>query len=355
MMARPLNSREIDALPNILDVVERISVRENSLILPEVSRVPSSPYFDEGRYNFVSESHDRNIVRLMPTSQSPFTFYRGQSIFHDRCLPSLYRATPSRSEIASNRIKTCEFVRLLCTHPVFNGVRRNLQVDYIALAQHYGLNTEYLDITNSKWVAAFFASTRYDQNTDTYSPVGREFHNGYGVMYISKDIVKCDLRDRFFERNGTIGYQYFERPTKQSSFGYRMEAGEDFNESPYFDKVLFRHDVDASTIVFNMSYRQNRFIPKDTLSKLARQISSSSEVTRAALSMCREWFYPNEPTDFIDDVCAGKKWRIREDNTPIVQFSQEELEEDWRSWNEFGREDLNSRILPIIPIAKIKI
>lgn len=347
---------DIDALPTILDVVERISSIENSLTLPNVSQIPSSGYFDEGRYCYVSERQDRSIARLMPMSQSPFRFYRGQSRYHDPCVPSLYRPKkngelPSEEDIAANRIKICEFALLLSTHPVFSEVAHNLLVDPVALSQHYGLTTEYLDITNSKWVAAFFACTGYDYETDTYYPVGRDYGEGYGVMYISKGFEDGKVMEEFFDKNGVIGYQFFARPTKQSSFGFRMEIGEDFNESPYFEKVFFRHDQAASNLVFEMSYRQNRFIPKDSLSQLSRRIAESKVMTRAALSLCLSMYYPDREPAFLERVCAEYGWSVRED--PIVSFSPDELDDDWKRWNEFGREELQSRILPFFPITTV--
>lgn len=80
---------EIEALPTILDVVEEISAMENKLVLPFVSQIPSPEHLDEGRYSFVSERTNRSIVRLMPMSQSPFRYYRGQSRYHDPCQPTL--------------------------------------------------------------------------------------------------------------------------------------------------------------------------------------------------------------------------------------------------------------------------
>ena len=342
---------EIDALPTILDVVEMISAKENEQILPMVTQIPSSDYYDEGRFNFVSEEKDRNAVHLMPTSQSPFTYYRGQSRYYEPCLPSLFRRDkngqlPSEVEIAYNRLKICEFSLLLDTHPVFREVCRNTLVNYVTIAQHYGLTTEYLDITNSKWVAAFFAATGYDASTDTYYPVGRDYAEGFGVMYIA-DLDMVDMNEEYFEKNGVIGFQYFARPTKQSSFGYKMGKGEDFNASPYFKKVFFRHDLEASTIVYDMSYKQNRFIPRDTLSILARIIAESKEVTRWAHYRCWENFYSDREPSFLDDVCAAKGLRIREDNELVAQFSNEELAADWKAWNEYGRADIESRILPV--------
>lgn len=356
-----LSQAEIDALPTILDVVERISKMENDMLLRNGATVfPGNAFQDEGRYAFVSETWNRNVVRLMPVSPTPYTYYRGQSIFYEQCQPSLFRRNaegkmPSEVDIAYNRIKICEFELLLATHPVFCELSHNISVNPVALAQHYGLTTEYLDITNSKWVAAFFASTRYDYDTDTYHPVDRDYGDGYGVMYISKPYENGDAKDEFFAKNVVIGYQYFERPTKQSSFGYKMLSGENFNESPYFERVFFRHDLAASQIVFDMSYKQKRFIPKDSLSRLARQIAESNEVTRRALERCIQMCYWDKDMTYLEEVCAAKEVTIREDNRPVAEFSQEELVKDWEEWNKFGRADLGSRILPISAMATVKL
>lgn len=356
-----LKQEEIDALPTILDVVERISKMENDALLRSgVTIFPGDAFRDEGRYSFVSEKWDRNVVRLMPMSQTPYTFYRGQSRYYEQCLPSLFRKKangehPTEVDIAYNRLKICEFELLLATHPVFCELSNNISVNPVALAQHYGLTTEYLDITNSKWVAAFFASTWYDNNTDTYHPVGRDFCEGYGVMYISKPYGETGINEDFFEKNGVIGYQYFDRPTKQSSFGYRMQPGEDFNDSPYFEKIFFRHDMEASQIVYDMSYKQHRFIPNDSLSKLARQIAESKEITRRAHYLCWERFFSDKEPKFLDDVCKAKGLVIREYNEPVARFTEEELAADWKAWNEYGRTDLQSRILPPVVVTTLNL
>ena len=351
---------EIDALPTILDVVERISAIENKLALPFVGQIPSPEHLDEGRFTFVSERSNRNAVHLMPTSQSPFRYYRGQSVYYTPCVPTIFRGKkkgvpPTDEEIAANLIKVCEFVLLLRTHPVYCVVSQNAMVNSVALAQHYGLATEYLDITNSKWVAAFFASTGYDWETDTYYPVGRDYKDGFGVMYISKDFDMQHQPDEFYEQNTVIGYQYFDRPSKQSSFGYGLSIGEDFNDLPYFDKVFFRHDIEASTIVFDMSYRQKRFIPQDSLSKLARKIAVSKEVTRNAVELCRQHYCADRPRSFLDEVCARNGWMIREDNAPIVKFEEAEIAADWKEWMEFGKADIEARTLPIRPITTVTV
>lgn len=113
MSRPPTTKEEIDALPTILEVVEQISSYENQLLLPSVGQIPTSVFYDEGKYFYVSDKNNRNIVRLMPLSQSPFRFYRGQSYYYEHCIPSLYRANhldelSMEENIIANRIKTSE-------------------------------------------------------------------------------------------------------------------------------------------------------------------------------------------------------------------------------------------------------
>ena len=155
----------------------------------------------------------------------------------------------------------------------------------------------------------------------------------------------------FFDKNKVFGYHYFDRPTRQSSFGFHMQPSEDFNQSPYFDKFFFRHDDTASEVVFNMSYRQRRFIPKDSLSVLTRGIVDSLFIPRRAVEMCRAFFFPDKPISYLEDVCLKKGITIREDNKLSASFDQEELQSAILRWESFEKEDLRIRCLPVQPVS----
>ena len=58
---------------------------------------------------------------------------------------------------------------------------------------------------------------------------------------------------------------------------------------------------------------------------------------------------------YLEEVCAGKGLVVREDNEPVARFDKEELEADWKAWNEYGRADLQMRILPTRVVTELKV
>lgn len=178
---------EISKLPTIIDVLERLSQKENNIHLNQKSII-SSDLDDIGRYIVVRDGKNNDFIRLMSTPIRA-TYYRGQNTFFPYCRPTLFRGL-SIDDIAIQRVKSYEFHRLLFSHPIIQEFeRQKIVVDYCSIAQHYGFATNVLDITKDKWVAAFFAATFYDKTTNTYIPTDESFENGYGVIYVSKECL----------------------------------------------------------------------------------------------------------------------------------------------------------------------
>lgn len=88
----------------------------------------------------------------------PFLF-RGQTKDFGKCLPSLYREEDKQTApyLFLERLREVEFTELIKKHPVVKGFfdRHHFTVDFIGLAQHYGLKTDVLDLTNDLDVALF--------------------------------------------------------------------------------------------------------------------------------------------------------------------------------------------------------
>lgn len=345
----------VSSLPTIVDVVESLSKMEVDESIRNVG--PSVFRMDVDTYNVVTREEGKNIPMLFPNSTSSATFYRGQNKFWNKCVPTLYRNNNASSydHKLINQIKMAEFFSVVLSHPVVMDFTSNFYLDLTAIAQHYGFSTDYLDITNNKWVAAFFACTQYVNGQ--YIPVDKDFGDGVGVMYASFPPMLFRLappsRD-FFNRLNVIGFQYFQRPSKQNSFFYKLGDGENFNDVKWFYKIKFRHDINASKIIFNMSYKQQRFYPDDTTSVIANAILSESyEISWKSVDFAKKHWGINMSDDEIEKVLLRNNIPWHKRNETNIMYDSEQIKNDWDEWNRFGRNDLIRRINPIIPVASL--
>lgn len=347
---RNLTDAQIRELPTIVDVLEHLSAIENKNLSGDPYGNQFFRMYEEGSYQPVSHPKNREIPMLMPTSQLPFTYMRGQSAYYSPCKPSLCRLTEGMSQEDKNviaHIQLWEFYSVICNHPVIKEILHQWYVDSIALGQHYGFWTNYMDITNSKWVAAFFATTNYDSKTDVYTPKD----NGIGIMYVSK---QTETQKREFEEKVlSIGYQYFIRPSRQSSFGYIMQPNEDFDTDPSFERFVFRQDAVASKMVFEMSYKQQRYFPIDSLSDVARQIRKNDyELSEVCIEEAIKAYQLPITAEQAKTVLVRNGYHFHEGKNLCVSYPREKALEEWKLWNEGGRATFWNRVLPVIPFLK---
>lgn len=333
----------VPSLPTIVDVVESLSKME----VDESIRNVGCSFFrmDVDTYNVVTREEGKNIPMLFPNSTSPMTFYRGQNKFWDNCAPSLYRINNASFEEHKliNQIKMAEFFSIILSHPVVMEFSCFYYFDLIAIAQHYGFLTDYLDITNNKWVAAFFACT---QNVNgQYFPVDKDFGDGVGVMYVSIPIALAFTNKELRNRFNVIGFQYFQRPSKQNAFFYKLEKGENFNDVNWFYKIKFRHDINASKIVYDMSYKQQRFLPDDPTSVIANTILNESyEISWKSVDFAKKHWGINMSDDEIEKVLSRNNIPWHKRNATNIMYDSEQIRKDLDEWIRFGRNDLLRRI-----------
>lgn len=350
-----LSKAQIQDLPTVLDIVEYVSKFENKEALRTLDAVAEWLRMNRnGYYSWASDSLNAYNAKLMPLSQTPFLFMRGQSVYRNPCSPSLYRTkSVAQDEYETiQRIRIAEFLTVCDTHPVITELRTFCKIEDLAIAQHYGFLTECLDITNNKWVAVFFASTQYDEENDSYTPVETGYDNGYGVFYISKrDDVKIlfDLVNKI----DALGFQYFARPSSQNSWVYRMKRDENFNEISTFDKIFFRHDTEASKFIYEYSFRQQRFSPKDKLFEIAKEIRKPEyEFSNKAITRCKT-LGVNKSEEEIKLILQKYHIGFSGNDDTLARFPKEVIDKEWKEWNEYGRENLKRHILPIPPIFPI--
>jgi hypothetical protein len=140
---------------------------------------------------------------------------------------------------------------------------RGVYLDEMAVAQHYGLPTGYIDLTQSFEVASFFACCRYDTASKSWTPVGE----GEGVVYT---IDWRTIPSSHFIR--PINLQFFPRPSEQWGWTCELRLGEDFDKRPFVRKFVFKHNWAASQRILAKFSQGRDLFPADPLSELADKV-----------------------------------------------------------------------------------
>lgn len=170
-----------------------------------------------------------NWVVASPIPINPL--FRGQNAYYEKCFPSLYRKEWSEPEELERLVQMEDFKSILDDNPEIQElIYSGLKVNYEGLAQHYGIETNIIDLTNSFGVAAFFATSDYDNLTGLYKPI-EETHR-QGIIYF----IQLGLFDNLEQGSGEedyciwpIGMEALPRPGEQRGFGAYMKKGVDFN------------------------------------------------------------------------------------------------------------------------------
>lgn len=309
----------------LLDILDKISFEEELWALDKSMIRKHFPYpGDEDM--FIPESDGETTV-LSPVCLLPYTYYRGQNKIFQPCYPSLYRSYMTESMKFLERLRYCEFYLLLETHPLCTVFRNhflfkypdgssgtlNLQIYHLALAQHYGIATELMDVTSDKWVAAFFAATTC--SNDIYSPFKGD---GEGIFYTCKG-----MKDPDNPEIRPIGLQPFSRPGEQRGYAYPLDDNDDF-ESHVEVARRFKHVPEINEFIFNYTNRSVKLFPHDILKDKADIIRKSTTFSNAALEMAIDKFYPRVEHATIQEWIVGQS--ISFVGNPIVSFTSEDMD-----------------------------
>ena len=233
------------------------------------------------RWSFASRDESPEKVVIYPEDASPFLF-RGQGKRYEPCNPAIARelktaprdlAGLTRLEQAIlilNLIRTQWFVECLRETPLFEWTReKKVHMEETAVAQHYGLPTGYIDLSQSFDVASFFACCRYDRSRGSWSPIA----SGEGVMYV------VDQRMVPLEHGPKpIGLQPFPRPSEQWGWVHEVRLGDDFDNLPYVKKFIFRHNEDAAQRILERFHFGADLFPPDPMAVVADRIMNAREI-----------------------------------------------------------------------------
>lgn len=252
---------------------------------------------------FVMRDYHGTVIRQASCND----FYRGEKYIYPESMPSLYRKI---KQFESEKDK--EIYRLIADLRIaefdlflhkFNRVRMweeyeglGLSVLTEALAQHYGIETSWLDITNDFMTALFFASC-YWKNGSWHPLTEKEITDDpshkYGVIYhIPYWAVEADsniymfMQDRGYSPVSPIGYQPFRRCNAQYAYGIKMNKPIDLISIPGFERFAFPHTKKITEFVYEAMDYGRKIYPDDGLSRFSKDIKRISN----SLSFSEEAF-----------------------------------------------------------------
>ena len=342
-----MTKEEISKLPTLLDIVNHYLEGEKEI----ENRIKGSVFeglfptqAHKGLFEPVLMNDGTHI--LLPLSPAQHSYYRGENTYHTKCHPSLFREGMGKAEVFLERVKRCEMELMMQEYPITslfansihaqapdgNWHQLNFRVGYDGMAQHYGIKTEFLDITLNPWTAAFFAATTYDFETDTYLPITDTDKYQYGVFYLYNEIPML------FESNNrvdVVGMQPMLRPGRQSAYVYRMKEGENFNDRA--QKTFFRHDAEVNKQIFNHVANGEYLFPKEIVNdKIRTEIIKGTEFSRKAFNEAKKRYFPKESDVTLMDYLEGMNLRISD--TRKRWFTEAEKQDAVDYWETYKKE-----------------
>lgn len=247
------------------------------------------------------EGKGRLFASLNWSLQS-FLLYRGQTRRYSPSYAAIYRILLSETdpekieaEYWLEKAKAYEFSEAIRSHPAIQFAKEfRLHTDDMALAQHYGIKTDLLDLTENFRTAAFFAS--HDFIDGVFQPI----YSGLGYIYqLSPKHYFTRDRSKPFGILENIGLQLIPRPGEQQAWTLRLQHGEDFETLPSELYVFRRNprEVDALTKMY-----AKRLLARNEVSDLATRINTSHTCSRKHLEIaCR-----SEGSDLTVETIARK-------------------------------------------------
>lgn len=224
----------------------------------------------------------------------PSMLYRGEYMEYKTCKASIFRSGDP-DDVVIDELKIIEFRNILDTFPqVKYAIEDHTKVDYLALAQHYGLNTNLVDLSSEPEIAAYFATHRWINGVPT--PVVDGVGCIRGIVSPSMYMFGKEADSKFH----MIGLQCFQRPGLQAAYGLELDKDEDLNGRGW--TVYFRQNAEASNRIHMNFHLDDR--KKEEMLKIAKPgetISPDSVLSQ------NSWLFPDEEISFVADAVRKSK------------------------------------------------
>lgn len=277
---------------------------------------------------------DDNHFSLLPGPEFSPRLYRGQPVFYEECLPSLFRKPITQIKYLTGLLKKYEFYKLMAGHPIIRHLQgwyiegKCFKVDMEGLAAHYDFATAMVDVSRSKDVAMFFALCEKN-GTGQYVPIIDESRKV--VLYTVNLKALLDSGSPDFH---VIGFQAFPRPDAQKAYSLWLDHGENLNKCPFVSHQIFSVDRRESEKYFDIFEGGAKLFPNDPVNDMANKIRQSVEIDREVLETClgRQWI-PEvwENLTEITKFLGGYGYTVREKRLEFSDDAKKTIIEKWNN------------------------
>lgn len=300
-------------------------------------------------------------------------FFRGEKQIYQESVPSLNRKIDKMSpynqelyrSVANMRIE--QFAKFIWQFNIVPYWEAKLSdVNFMALAQHYGFETHLLDLTNDFMTALFFATCYYDNHKGKFFPLTAEMINysedtQYGVIFHAPNWVidylqpggsmqwltehMNDRRQEPYaldsgELDGMafqIGYQPLHRCHFQNGYIFPMRNSAPLQQDIRFEKLRFKQSVELAQKVYDFMDGGKKVYPQEGISaanavleKIQRSTHFSENDLESAYYVCDKTMFQTKESlkdALLKYDLGGGKINIGEEEIeyPITKELQDEI------------------------------
>lgn len=323
--------KNIEKLPNIVSVM--VSVMTDGIRNHQVIHVNGHDIYSKG--------YARN-------------YFRGESAYYGESKPSLFRNMPEdplekKIHIVLGELRMIEFA-IWMNRLSFVDKWPFGDVFHGAIAQHYGIPTNGMDVTSDLKTALFFACCRYENGTwrplraDEFanadsrkSIAGKGGDSRYGILFAAPvDVANMSRAANIPSLHLTyatpIGYQPFMRCASQS--GVLIEAGEpyDMYYDPSFKKIKFRHTEEICNWIFKEMQEGALIYPNESFGvcdDIVERIKETKQFTQKAFQIVLRRLKLESEEDSLREILQQRGYAFLPEIAWCTDERIQELESGW--------------------------
>lgn len=286
-------------------------------------------------------------------------YYRGENAYYRSSKPSCFRNLGvGDTAVVNQYVRTLQMTEFSIWLNSLSFINKWPYGDVFhgAIAQHYGIPTNGMDVTSDLRTALFFACCKYENGTwrplkdsEFESPDSRAEvksmggDSRYGLLFnLSADISSISSfvsnDDLHITSVTPIGIQPFVRCAAQS--GFIIEAGPSYDmyKDYGFNMCKFRLSRHICDWIFQeMDSGQKIYAPElcNSIDDIVMNIKNLKCFSKAAFDIFKEYYHKDEDRDVILNLLHEHGYEIIDDEIKICsEERKQELENTWfRNYN----------------------